>query len=130
MAALVGPKHKVNLGAPDKVILIEIYKVGFAPGAIAGGSPILTLLQNHCGMSIVDGPRWEAMKKFNMNELYRIAGEKAAKDRAEARAKDKEGEAGDKDKEGEAKDAEGSVTAEKAGEAEKTGEDGAKVAGE
>ena len=120
MAALVGPKHKVNLGAPDKVILIEIYKVGLAPGAIAGESPILTLcLQNHCGMSIVDGPRWEGMKKYNMNELYRIAGEKAAKGRAEARAKVKEDEA--KDKEGEAKDAEGSVAAEKAGEAEMVG---------
>lgn len=27
MATLVSPKHKVNLGNPDKVILIEIYKV-------------------------------------------------------------------------------------------------------
>lgn len=27
VAALVSPKHKVNLGNPDKVILIEIYKV-------------------------------------------------------------------------------------------------------
>lgn len=30
VAALVSPKHKVNLGNPDKVILIEIFKVGFS----------------------------------------------------------------------------------------------------
>jgi len=27
VAAVVGPKHKVNLTSPDKVILVEIYKV-------------------------------------------------------------------------------------------------------
>ncbi|SPO01328.1 related to P.falciparum dihydropteroate synthase [Cephalotrichum gorgonifer] len=57
VAALVGPKHKVKLESPDKVILVDIFK-------------------NHCGMSVVDGPRWEKMKKFNINEIYKFAGEK------------------------------------------------------
>lgn len=28
IANLVDPQHKVNLGAPDKVILIDIYQAG------------------------------------------------------------------------------------------------------
>lgn len=65
-------------------------------------------------MSVVDGPRWEGMKKFNMNELYKIAGNKTGGGDA--------GEAGAKDKEAEAKDAEGSG-------AEAKGDDVAKPAG-
>ncbi|RDW67932.1 hypothetical protein BP6252_09328 [Coleophoma cylindrospora] len=50
IAELVGPRHKVNLTKPDKVILVEIY-------------------QTVCGMSVV-GSDWEALKRFNIAELY------------------------------------------------------------
>lgn len=42
-------------------------------------------------MCIVDGPRWERMKKFNMNELYKIAGNKnSGKDKEATKVKDGE----------------------------------------
>ncbi|KAH6653737.1 THUMP domain-containing protein [Truncatella angustata] len=50
IAALIGPRHKVNLTAPDKVVIIEIY-------------------QTFCGMSVVDGD-FDALKRYNLNELY------------------------------------------------------------
>ncbi|KAK4099927.1 hypothetical protein N658DRAFT_497911 [Parathielavia hyrcaniae] len=43
-------RHTVNLGAPDKVILVDIY-------------------QTVCGMSVVDGD-WDELKRFNLTELY------------------------------------------------------------
>ncbi|AEO67740.1 uncharacterized protein THITE_2116714, partial [Thermothielavioides terrestris NRRL 8126] len=43
-------RHRVNLSSPDKVILVDIY-------------------QTVCGMSVVDGD-WEALKRFNLTELY------------------------------------------------------------
>ncbi|KAL2268149.1 hypothetical protein VTJ83DRAFT_2995 [Remersonia thermophila] len=43
-------RHKVNLGSPDKVILVDIH-------------------QNVCGMSVVDGD-WEDLKRYNLTELY------------------------------------------------------------
>ncbi|QUC18809.1 uncharacterized protein UV8b_03050 [Ustilaginoidea virens] len=46
-------KHKVNLGKPDKVILIEIFQL-------------------FCGVSVVDGEEWEALKRYNMNALYSL----------------------------------------------------------
>ncbi|PVH89009.1 hypothetical protein DL98DRAFT_508842 [Cadophora sp. DSE1049] len=42
--------HKVDLTTPDKVILVEIF-------------------QSVCGMSVV-GSDWEALKRFNLAELY------------------------------------------------------------
>jgi len=42
--------HKVQLTTPDKVILVEIF-------------------QSVCGMSVV-GSDWEALKRFNLAELY------------------------------------------------------------
>ncbi|KAK9772733.1 putative THUMP domain-containing protein [Seiridium cardinale] len=50
VASLVGPRHKVNLTTPDKVILVEIF-------------------QTFCGMSVVDGD-FDALKRYNLNELY------------------------------------------------------------
>ncbi|KAF4121556.1 tRNA acetyltransferase TAN1 [Geosmithia morbida] len=58
IAGLVKPEHKVNLGKPDKVIIVEIY-------------------QMFCGVSVVEGDEWESFKRFNVNELYRIASEEA-----------------------------------------------------
>ncbi|KAH7154833.1 hypothetical protein B0J13DRAFT_618331 [Dactylonectria estremocensis] len=54
IAGLVSPKHKVNLGNPDKVILVEIF-------------------QTFCGVSVVDGKQWEELKRYNLNELYKLA---------------------------------------------------------
>ncbi|KAI0154081.1 hypothetical protein BJ166DRAFT_534490 [Pestalotiopsis sp. NC0098] len=50
IAGMIGPRHKVNLSAPDKVILVEVF-------------------QTFCGMSVVDGD-FEALKRYNLNELY------------------------------------------------------------
>ncbi|UNI17351.1 hypothetical protein JDV02_003698 [Purpureocillium takamizusanense] len=60
IAGLVDVRHKVNLGNPDKVILVEIFQL-------------------FCGISVVDGKEWEALKRYNMNALYGMtADEKAA----------------------------------------------------
>ncbi|KAI0475180.1 hypothetical protein GGR56DRAFT_644897 [Xylariaceae sp. FL0804] len=53
VAGLISKRHKVNLTAPDKVILIDIY-------------------QTFCGMSVVDGD-WGDLKQFNLHELYMSA---------------------------------------------------------
>lgn len=72
LASLVRPEHKVNLTSPDKVVLVEIY-------------------QMLCGMSVVDGGEWDSLKRYNMNELYRLAaatkeGEKKAEEGTTASA--------------------------------------------
>ncbi|KAK3375981.1 hypothetical protein B0T24DRAFT_698844, partial [Lasiosphaeria ovina] len=43
-------RHKVNLTAPDKVILVDLY-------------------QSACGISVVDGD-WDDLKRYNLTELY------------------------------------------------------------
>ncbi|PSR85480.1 hypothetical protein BD289DRAFT_259692 [Coniella lustricola] len=53
IASLIDPQHKVNLGSPDKVILVEVY-------------------QTICGMSVVPGD-WDTLKKYNLTELYKQA---------------------------------------------------------
>ncbi|ORY67090.1 uncharacterized protein BCR38DRAFT_455955 [Pseudomassariella vexata] len=53
VATLIGSRYKVNLSKPDKVILIEIF-------------------QTFCGMSVVPGD-WDALKKYNIRELYEAA---------------------------------------------------------
>ncbi|QPC72944.1 hypothetical protein HYE68_003696 [Fusarium pseudograminearum] len=54
IADLVNPKHKVNLSNPDKVVLVEIF-------------------QTFCGVSVVDGKESEELKRYNLNELYKVA---------------------------------------------------------
>ncbi|CEI40173.1 hypothetical protein FVEN_g1343 [Fusarium venenatum] len=54
IADLVSPKHKVNLNNPDKVVLVEIF-------------------QTFCGVSVVDGKESEELKRYNLNELYKVA---------------------------------------------------------
>ncbi|KAM4057980.1 THUMP domain-containing protein [Hirsutella rhossiliensis] len=51
IASVVGAEHKVNLSNPDKVILVEIFQL-------------------FCGISVVDGREWEALKRYNVNSLY------------------------------------------------------------
>ncbi|KAI0388709.1 hypothetical protein F5Y17DRAFT_470250 [Xylariaceae sp. FL0594] len=53
VAKMISTRHKVDLKTPDKVIIIEIF-------------------QTFCGMSVV-GRDWEAMKKYNIHELYSLA---------------------------------------------------------
>ncbi|KAH9210106.1 hypothetical protein DL95DRAFT_371394 [Leptodontidium sp. 2 PMI_412] len=50
IAESISNVHKVDLTNPDKVILVEIF-------------------QSVCGMSVV-GSDWEALKRFNLAELY------------------------------------------------------------
>ncbi|KJZ72381.1 hypothetical protein HIM_08184 [Hirsutella minnesotensis 3608] len=51
IAGLVDTKHKVNLGNPDKVILVEVFQL-------------------FCGISVVDAKQWEELKRYNVNALY------------------------------------------------------------
>ncbi|KHO01096.1 THUMP domain containing protein [Metarhizium album ARSEF 1941] len=53
VAGLIDAQHSVNLGKPDKVILVEIFQL-------------------FCGISVVDGKEWEELKRYNMNELYSL----------------------------------------------------------
>ncbi|KAG5953376.1 hypothetical protein E4U53_005791 [Claviceps sorghi] len=51
IANLIDSRHKVNLSSPDKVILVEIFQL-------------------FCGISIVDGKQWVALKRYNLSALY------------------------------------------------------------
>ncbi|KAL2072265.1 hypothetical protein VTL71DRAFT_11608 [Oculimacula yallundae] len=65
IAESISKVHKVDLTTPDKVILVEVF-------------------QGVCGMSVV-GSDWEALKRFNLAELYHK--DKAPKEEATATAK-------------------------------------------
>ncbi|KAI0409389.1 hypothetical protein F4802DRAFT_546410 [Xylaria palmicola] len=58
VASMISKRHHVDLKNPDKVIIIEIF-------------------QTFCGMSVV-GKDWEAMKRYNIHELYLAASKSAA----------------------------------------------------
>ncbi|RDA82329.1 hypothetical protein CP532_4383 [Ophiocordyceps camponoti-leonardi (nom. inval.)] len=69
IAGLIHERHKVSLGKPDKVILVEIFQL-------------------FCGISVVNGKEWEALKRYNVNTLYEMSRpetgtEEAAKGSAE-----------------------------------------------
>ncbi|KAF4985388.1 hypothetical protein FDECE_16586 [Fusarium decemcellulare] len=69
IADLISPNHKVNLTSPDKVVLVEIF-------------------QTSCGVSVVDGKQWEELRRYNINELYKLASEeKKSEPAAEGAAK-------------------------------------------
>lgn len=53
IASLIHSRHKVNLGEPDKVILVEIFQL-------------------FCGLSVVNGREWDALKRYNVNSLYEM----------------------------------------------------------
>ncbi|KAK3689990.1 hypothetical protein B0T22DRAFT_441427 [Podospora appendiculata] len=53
--------HKVNLTAPDKVILVDLY-------------------QGVCSMSVVDGD-WDELKRYNITEIYGLAAKRKASER-------------------------------------------------
>ncbi|GAP89843.1 putative THUMP domain-containing protein [Rosellinia necatrix] len=57
VASMISNRHKVELKNPDKVIIIEIF-------------------QTFLGMSVV-GKDWEAMKRYNIHELYAAAAKSA-----------------------------------------------------
>ncbi|KAI3392241.1 hypothetical protein diail_5961 [Diaporthe ilicicola] len=61
IADAIDPVHKVNLGAPDKVILVDIY-------------------QTVCGLSVVPGD-WESLKRYNLTELYKLSTERKGQTR-------------------------------------------------
>lgn len=81
-------RHKVNLGKPDKVILVEVYQVRLYVDELCnsgGGTSLLTIRQMLCGMSVVDGKEWEALKRYNLNEMYRMAREEKHGEKQEER---------------------------------------------
>ncbi len=44
-----------------------------------------------CGVSVVDGAEWESLKRYNMNELYKLGTEKEEtqkKDEPETKAEE------------------------------------------
>ncbi|KAI1809476.1 hypothetical protein GGS20DRAFT_596324 [Poronia punctata] len=57
VANMISNRHKVELKSPDKVILIEVF-------------------QTFCGMCVV-GSDWEAMRRYNIHELYSAASKRA-----------------------------------------------------
>ncbi|KAL8375764.1 hypothetical protein RB595_007065 [Gaeumannomyces hyphopodioides] len=63
IAGMIDDRHKVNLGSPDKVILVDMY-------------------QNIYGMSVVDGD-WDGLKRYNISELYSQAGSEAKEPKEE-----------------------------------------------
>jgi tRNA acetyltransferase TAN1 len=53
-----------------------------------------------CGMSVVDGKEWESFKRYNLNEMYKLAREEKHEQKQEATAKGEvEGEKKDVDAE-------------------------------
>ncbi|KAF6815537.1 tRNA acetyltransferase TAN1 [Colletotrichum sojae] len=52
IASIISARHKVNLGSPDRVILVDIF-------------------QSYCCMSVIEGNDWDGLKKLNVNELYK-----------------------------------------------------------
>ncbi|KAI1145881.1 hypothetical protein F4825DRAFT_442524 [Nemania diffusa] len=60
VAKMISTRHKVDLTNPDKVIIIEMF-------------------QTYLGMSVV-GRDWEAMKRYNIHELYAAAAKSAEED--------------------------------------------------
>lgn len=77
IADLVSPKHKVNLTNPDKVVLVEIFQVS-GPSRIGpmAASRKLTSVETFCGVSVVDGKQWEELRRYNINELYKLIPQK------------------------------------------------------
>ncbi|PBP20855.1 26S protease regulatory subunit 6B [Diplocarpon rosae] len=71
IASSISSTHKVNLTAPDKVIVVEVY-------------------QSVCGMSVL-GSDWEKLKRFNLAELYQkfrpVKETTASKDGVESKPK-------------------------------------------
>ncbi|KAL2752188.1 hypothetical protein ACRALDRAFT_1095430 [Sodiomyces alcalophilus JCM 7366] len=86
IAALIDTRHKVNLEKPDKVILVDVFKVGASPLIPASfffplSPPVFQTKKpnerrkrekkSFCGMSVVDGNDWARLRKFNVNEVYK-----------------------------------------------------------
>ncbi|XDG04829.1 hypothetical protein ABKA04_004444 [Annulohypoxylon sp. FPYF3050] len=69
VANMIDTRHKVNLTAPDKVILIDIY-------------------QSFCGMSVVDGD-WDSLKRYNLHEIHMEAIKAMKESAKEAKEKEK-----------------------------------------
>lgn len=63
----------MNLGAPDKVILVDIYQVSSLPLplSIINNTKCITA-QTVCGFSVVPGD-WDSLKRYNLTELYKQA---------------------------------------------------------
>jgi tRNA acetyltransferase TAN1 len=73
VAKMISTRHKVELKNPDKVIIIEIFQVRRRSEPYPFLYHLLTLCsQTFCGMSVV-GHDWEAMKRYNIHELYSMA---------------------------------------------------------
>ncbi|KAG6000276.1 hypothetical protein E4U21_005624 [Claviceps maximensis] len=71
IANLIDDRHEVNLRSPDKVILVEIFQVNNT--SLIFAKPVelhADLVKLFCGISIVDGKQWVALKRYNMSALY------------------------------------------------------------
>lgn len=93
IANLVDPQHKVNLGAPDKVILLEIYQVRFKSASPLKAWILTCSMQTVCGISVVPGD-WDTLKRYNLTELYKQAGSL----KAESAKQKGEGDVGEAEK--------------------------------
>jgi tRNA acetyltransferase TAN1 len=50
----VHSQHKVDLGKPDKVILVDIF-------------------QSFSAVGVIEGSDWSDLRKLNVNELYKLS---------------------------------------------------------
>lgn len=75
VADLVGKPHTVDLTHYNRLILVDVYRVGVSSsllhrdGACSMGHKLRAIIQNILGMSIVDGD-YEKFKRYNLAEIY------------------------------------------------------------
>lgn len=60
----------MNLGAPDNVILVDIYQASPQPLHVLSCAGADRDTQTVCGMSVVPGD-WDSLKRYNLTELYK-----------------------------------------------------------
>jgi tRNA acetyltransferase TAN1 len=93
VAALINnERHKVDLKKPDKVILIDIFRVRLLHDCLHLRDILTRSKKATCGMSVVDGD-WEQLRKYNLSELYgegqhKDAAMKTAEAEADVKAKE------------------------------------------
>lgn len=68
----------MNLGAPDKVILVDIYQASQHFLHMSNHANANRDRQTICGMSVVPGD-WDSLKRYNLTELYKQASTVAKK---------------------------------------------------
>lgn len=62
------------MSSPDKVILVEIFQVGNILHLFTKLAKLQAdYVKLFCGISVVDGQQWGALKRYNLSALYDLA---------------------------------------------------------